>query len=541
VAAYVIPHLINHALGLVSLQAMEAMRQALAVVWQGPPGGWILMAAFLTHFFLSLFALFSRSTLRMPLWEGVQIGLGLLIFPLILVHVIGTAVVGALLNFDPTYEYVITSIWVADPIRGVQQTFMMIIVWGHVCMGLHFWLRLKAWYRKWVPFFFGAAILIPVLAFLGFARVGRQLSEVALDDPDFFKRVYAPLRDHEYMMEDLSALEPNILYIVFALILSVFVARVVRHFYRSRHGVYHLGVPDGRSLNAPVGQTVLETLRFAGVPHAYVCGGRGRCTTCRVHVGEAHTELPAPEDVEKQALTRIEAEPEVRLACQLRPRHDLSIQPLLPPTATAQDANRAGGIQGREQSIAIMFLDIRGSTKLGEEKLPYDVLFILNQFFAEMAAAIAETHGHYAQFTGDGLMAIYGADGTIEDGCRNAIAGAVAMTRRLGELNERLERELKEPLRMGIGINCGDVIVGTMGPPTAQNFSAIGDDVNVTARLESLTKEFGVPLIVSESVASFAGLDMSGYEIHQTPVRGRDEQVCIYAIKDPMSLPLDPS
>jgi adenylate cyclase len=180
-AAFVIPHVINHALGLVYLQVMEAMRQVLAVIWQGPPGGWILLAAFLTHFFLALFALFSRSTLRMPLWEGVQIALGLLIFPLILVHVIGTAVVGELLKFDPTYEYVITSIWVAEPIRGVQQTFMMVIVWGHVCMGLNFWLRLKDWYRKWVPVFVGAAILIPELPSfdIGIIRTQREQSPAA--------------------------------------------------------------------------------------------------------------------------------------------------------------------------------------------------------------------------------------------------------------------------------------------------------------------------------------------------------------------------
>ena len=123
-----------------------------------------------------------------------------------------------------------------------------------------------------------------------------------------------------------------------------------------------------------------------------------------MHVGEAIKELHSPGEVEQKALTRIRAETEVRLACQTRPHKDLSIKPLLPPSATARDANKVGGIQGREQKIAIMFIDIRGSTKLGEEKLPYDVLFVLNQFFAEMAAALAETNGHYAQFTGDGLM-----------------------------------------------------------------------------------------------------------------------------------------
>lgn len=536
VTLYVIPHLINHAVGLVSLEAMEAMRKVLAVIWQGSPGAPILLAAFLLHFFLSLFALYSRSTLRMPVWEGVQIGLGLLIFPLILVHVIGTAVAGQMVGFDPSYKYVISAIWVADPIRGVQQSLMLLIVWGHVSMGLHFWLRLKSWYRRWVPLLYAVAVLIPVMALLGFARVGRQLTVASEADPEFLAKVFAPLVDYGEMMHDLSALEPNIAYIFAVLVASVFVARVIRHFYRNRHGVYHVTIPDGRTLGAPVGQSILETLRVAGVPHASVCGGRGRCTTCRVHVGAEHAKLPMPGEIERRALTRIEAEPEVRLACQTRPRYDLSIKPLLPPNATAQDANRPGGIQGREQKVAVMFLDIRGSTKLGEDKLPYDVLFILNQFFAEMAAALAETTGHYAQFNGDGLMALYGTESPIEVGCKNAVAGAAAMAQRLDELNDRLSQELKEPLRMGIGIHCGDVIVGTMGPPTAQNFSAIGDDVNVTARLEALSKDYGCQLILSAAAADYAGLDMSPHPEHLTEVRGREEPVQIYAVQDPRSL-----
>ena len=85
---------------------------------------------------------------------------------------------------------------------------------------------------------------------------------------------------------------------------------------------------------------------------------------------------------------------------------------------------------------------------------------------------------------------LYGVDGNIENGCRDAIRGAAAMIQRLDDLNTRLTRELREPLRMGIGIHTGTAIVGNMGPPSAQNFSAIGDDVNVTARLESKSKDF---------------------------------------------------
>jgi len=97
------------------------------------PGAALLMGAFLLHFFLSLFSLYSRSTLRMPLWEGTQITLGVLIFPLILVHIVGTQGAGHIIGFRPTYEYVIFTIWVSNPILGLQQSIMLVIVWA-ICV-----------------------------------------------------------------------------------------------------------------------------------------------------------------------------------------------------------------------------------------------------------------------------------------------------------------------------------------------------------------------------------------------------------------------
>jgi len=539
VALYVIPHVINHALGLISFEIMEAMRHSMKAIWGPPVVEPILMLAFLSHFLLSLFALYRRSSLRMPLWETVQIGLGILIFPMILIHVIGTAVAGVIIGFDTGYEYLVSVLWIAKPMRGVQQSLMLLIVWAHLWVGLHFWLRLKAWYQDWFTIIYAFVIVTPILSLLGFARIGRQLEHQAANDPKFLDHVFKPVNDYgAESLNNLLGLEFIGWYVFGGLVISVFVARFIRRLYRNRHGIYRLFLDNNMTLRAPVGQTILETLRVAGVPHAAVYGGRGRCTTCRVHVGEAYHDLPLPEELELKALQRVNAEPEVRLACQTKPRRDLSIRPMLPPTATARDANRPGGIQGREQKVAVMFIDLRGSTKLGEEKLPYDVLFILNQFFAEMSAALEETDGHYAQFSGDGLMALYGLKSDVDQGCQDAVKGAISMVERLAVLNERLAREVKEPLQMGIGIHCGDAIVGTMGPPSAQNFSAIGDDVNVTARLESLTKEYEVPLIISKAAADCAGLDVSDLPQHQADVRGRDGDITIYTVAEPQNIKL---
>src|SRR5207245_10751779 len=112
---------------------------------------------------------------------------------------------------------------------------------------------------------------------------------------------------------------------------AVLLARIARRAWRRRHGVVRIGYADGRSVEVTPGTSVLEASRLAGIPHASVCGGRGRCSTCRIRVrGEVHSMDPPAED-EQLVLRRIGATSNVRLACQLRPRGAVEVTPLLPP------------------------------------------------------------------------------------------------------------------------------------------------------------------------------------------------------------------
>ena len=165
-------------------------------------------------------------------------------------------------------------------------------------------------------------------------------------------------------------------------------------------------------------------------------------------------------------------------------------------------------------------------------QLPYDVLFILNQFFHEMTQALAATNGHYSQFTGDGLMALYGLYAADpKTGPVDAVRGARQMLERLDQLNYRLRGDLREPLRIGIGIHYSEAIVGAMGPPRSQMITAIGDPVNTCARLESLTKEYCCAVIISRQAADAAGLNLAGHELHEAQVKGRREPVQFYALR----------
>jgi|CXWL01.1.fsa_nt_gi adenylate cyclase len=520
IAAYVAGHFLNHALGIVSVEAMDALRRPLSAWWRSLPGTVLLYGSLLTHFALALVSLSRRRTLRMPAWEAAQLALGLAVLPLLAYHVVGTRFAWQLLDREVSYPRVVAAIW-SDPWQIAKQVLLISVVWLHLCFGIHFWLRLKSWYPRLQQQLFAAAVLVPALAIAGFVSAGIN---VMLPPPQPITR------------EDLALLlnTRDAIYWSFGLLLGgTLLWRAAR---KLRRGAYRIHHSSGQAIAAHAGSSLLEAVRDAGVAHASVCGGRARCTTCRVRIAGGLEGLEPPSELEAEALRRISAAPNVRLACQVRPAADIWITPLVPANADPELARRPGGVQGRERQVVAMFVDLRGSTQLGETRLPYDVVFILNQFFAEMSEALRATGGHYAQFAGDGLLALYGLETEIGPACRDALSGAADMHRRMGLLNDRLAHELAAPLRIGIGIHAGVAIVGSMGPPAAPIVSAIGDTINSAARLESLTKQYGCTLLVSLDTLRLAGIAPPDSGVQRVEVRGRAGQLDVLPIEDPASL-----
>jgi adenylate cyclase len=520
IAAYVAGHFLNHALGIVSVEAMDALRRVLSAWWRSLPGTLVLYGSLLTHFALALVSLARRSTLRMPAWEAGQLVLGLCVIPLLAYHVVGTRFAWQLLGREVNYPRIVAALW-SDPWLIAKQVLLIGVVWLHLCFGIHFWLRVKPWFPRVQQYLFAAAVLVPALALAGFVSAGIN---VMLPPPQ-------PITG-----EDLALLlnTRDAIYWTFGTLLA---ATLLLRLARKLHpGVYRIHHSSGQIVAAHAGSSILEAVRDAGLPHASVCGGRARCTTCRVRVAEGLATLAPPAALEADALRRINAAPNVRLACQVRPSADIWITPLVAAHADAALARRPGGVQGRERQVAVMFVDLRDSTQLGETRLPYDVVFILNQFFAEMAEALRATGGHYAQFTGDGLLALYGLETEIGPACRHALAGAADMHRRMGTLNARLAHELTAPLRIGIGIHAGVAIVGSMGPPAAPILSAIGDSINSAARLENLSKQYDCTMVVSVDALRLAGLPVPDVGVRRVEVRGRIQQLEVLPVEDPASL-----
>ena len=544
--SYVFLHFLDHSLGNISFEAMERGALVQEWIWRGPIGTVALYGAFAVHLPLAFWALYIRRDLRMGWLEGLRVALGFLIPLLVLQHALAQRFAYAYFDVHPTYRNVLYLIWVADPqIAGLKQIALFTVAWLHGCIGLYLWLRVKRHFHLVAPFLLVVAVLLPTTALLGVFQGARQVEAAARADPAFL----AALRKTGVAGTPgvVAALWTIALWSwggyagAFALVLM---ARGARVLVERRGGTIRIVYPDGRAVRIPKGLSVLDASRRAGIPHASVCGGRARCSTCRVRVLLGSESLGPPSPVEARVLAPLGGDRAVRLACQLKPTTDISVWPLVPPEITVRDQDRINGTQtGSERFVAILFVDIRASTQLVESRLPYDVVFILNRFFEAVGSAIIAAGGMPNQFIGDGMMAIFGAETGPQEACRQALEAARLIDWHLAEMNRTLVSELLRPIGFGIGIHAGEVIIGTMGYREHAQTTAIGEAVHAASRLQDLTKEFACQLVVSDIVGATAGIPLDEFPSHEIPVRGFSAPLRIRVVGSAGALPRheDPS
>jgi adenylate cyclase len=530
---YVFLHFLNHSLGNLSLEAMERGAVVQEWIWHGPIGTVALYGAFAIHFSLAFWAIYIRRSLRMGWIEALRLLLGLSIPLLVLQHALAVRFAYSYFGIHLTYPHVLANIWIANSYTaGLEQITLFSIAWLHGCIGLHLWLRVKRHYRRVAPFLLTVAVLLPAIALLGVFQGARQVEAMAHADPAFL----AGLRQTGI------GGTPGVGAVLWTIALwswggyagalvLVLVARGARTLIERRGGTVRITYPDGRAVRVPKGLSVLDASRRAGIPHASVCGGRARCSTCRVRVLLGAETLAPPSPAETRVLAPLGADRAVRLACQLKPTADISVWPLLPPEITVRDRDRLNVVEtGAERFVAIVFVDIRSSTQLVESRLPYDVVFILNRFFEAVGSAIIAAGGKPNQFIGDGMMAMFGTETSSAEACRQALEAARLIDWHLAEMNRALANELQQPIGFGIGIHAGEVIIGTMGYREHAQMTAIGEAVHVASRLQELTKEYRCQLVVSEVVGRAAGVSLDAFPGHHVQVRGLSAPLAIRAI-----------
>jgi class 3 adenylate cyclase/CHASE2 domain-containing sensor protein len=160
------------------------------------------------------------------------------------------------------------------------------------------------------------------------------------------------------------------------------------------------------------------------------------------------------------------------------------------------------GVSGQLADVCVLFSDVRDFTTLSENMPPAVVTTVLQRYFDQMVHAVHRYDGTVDKFIGDGMMVLFGAPRKSKDPCGDAVQCALGMMKALDTLNEEFTREGLPTLTIGIGINFGTVTVGNIGSSERHNYSAIGDAVNVAARVEGLTKELGRKILITEAVVS---------------------------------------
>ncbi len=535
---YLVSHFLNHALGNISMDALADGVYYHTVFWQFLPVAIVFYTAALLHAGLGIWALYQRRQFRWRAIEPLQLVLGLSIPALIIAHIAGVRLGQTLFGHEKLYPQVLYAQWVAWPYRILQMYAVLLIAWIHGCIGLYFWLRMRNFYQRAAPFLLAAAALIPTLAMLGLYQAGRS--------------VIADSESAEWRAENLgpqqvgTAAEQKVLDSIvddfligyLGLLGLVLAARGIRAIAERRGGMINLSYGNGRTIRVPRGLSVLEASLRYNVPHASVCGGRARCSTCRIRViGDCST-LPKPSPREAFVLDRVGAsDPSIRLACQLRPESDLSFFQLFMPHAISANAHASHPHRiGQERYLVSMFVDMRGSTRLAEKQLPFDTVFIVNRFLAAVSQAVIECGGQPNQFVGDGQLALFGLAASPQVACRQALRAAAMISANVDELNQFLSHDLREPLRFGIGIHGGEVIIGDIGYRDHMVFTALGDAVNVAARLQDMTKSIGCEAIASEEVRSTAGLADDALPQQEVTIRGRSEPMIVHVISEAKTL-----
>jgi adenylate cyclase len=537
--AYLVSHFVNHALGNVSMDALAAGVYFHTLFWQFLPVAVVFYAASLTHTGLGVWALYERRQFRWKAIEPLQLVLGLSIPALIITHLAGVRLGQTLFGHEKLYPQVFYAYWIVWPYKMWLMFMVLIVAWVHGCIGLYFWLRMKAFFKNAAPYLLAVAVLIPTLAMLGLYQGGRTVvaeSGTAQWKAENLSRQKIGTPAEQGVLDQIT---DYFLIGYLSLIGLALLGRGVRALNERRHGIITLSYGNGRTVRVPKGLSVLEASLRNNVPHASVCGGRARCSTCRIRVIGGCDSLPAPSQREAFVLNRVGAgaDPAIRLACQLRPETDLSFFQIFLPQITAATLRASSPARiGEERYLVSMFVDMRGSTKLAEKRLPFDTVFIVNRFLGAVSQAVIESGGQPNQFVGDGQLALFGLGANPQTACRQALKAAAQIAVHVDELNQFLSHDLREPIRFGIGIHGGEVIIGDIGYRDHMVFTALGDAVNVAARLQDMTKSLSCEVIFSEEVRNTAGLPADALPQHDVDIRGRAEPMIVRAAASAKSL-----
>lgn len=281
-------------------------------------------------------------------------------------------------------------------------------------------------------------------------------------------------------------------------------------------------------------QTILDISLGNDIPHICECKGTARCSTCRVLIVEGLENCLPPSSLERQLSDRKGFPDDIRLACQTRVVGDVTVKRLVKDKLDAKSAisETLGGF-GHEIEGAVLFTDIWNFTTFSENNLPYDVIHALNRLFNVLGNVIDKHNGYVDKYIGDCVMALFGLEeDCAKTTCRNAIEAALEINESLEGVNYYLQQHLGSSFRLGVGVAFGKMVVGELGFKLKRQFTAIGDTINVAARLERETRKVNANLLISDSMA--VHLDCVKYELFNScsfSLKGKNEKVVAHQVR----------
>jgi adenylate cyclase len=283
--------------------------------------------------------------------------------------------------------------------------------------------------------------------------------------------------------------------------------------------------PDGVSVPFDGEANLLGALVGAGVPITHLCGGRARCSTCRVKVGDGLGRLSPRTENESAMARRLDFPAEIRLACQTTAIESVTLRRLVLDTADAEMASQIGrhglrGPVGREVEVAVLFADVVGYTTMAEALPPYDIVHMLNRFFSGAAAAVHATSGRVDNYMGDAILALFGVDHEPQPTVA-AIRAGLGVLDVAADLNHYMERIYGKTFGVRVGVDYGEVVFGLLGDEDTARETAIGDAVNVASRLQAANKDLGTRMLVSQAVHAGCENDVDFGRSFELDLRGK--------------------
>ena len=504
--AYIAGHFINHALGLISISAAEQGLRLATAIWQSAAGTILLYGAAIVHVALALVALYQHRTLRLPILEWLRIGAGLSIPTLLIGHAVDTRLALEVSGHPADYTHVVWALWHSG--REGRQIALLVPGWLHGCLGLNFVLKSRPIYARFGLVFFSIALLLPVLAVLGFFSMLKEVTVLA-QDPSWIATSISQASNSQ--PRSLVYVRDALLILYCASIATVFCLRVLRSYIEERRkSLVSIGYP-GRMVKVPAGWSVLEASRAHHIAHVSLCGGRARCSTCRVHIVAGQDLCPPPAESERRTLERIHAPAGTRLACQLRPQGNIRIIPLV---AAQTRSLRDSADHPAERQFTVMLAEmlLRGN---GHRTLSHDLLYVLNRFGETVGETIRAAGGVPNQFMDHRVMALFEARSGSSEANQQALDAAFALDAALRNLRSQLQQELGCEMNHAIYLHYGAAIAGETGDMLIRTATAIGDAVDVVRQIansgqfsvsSSSTEEPG-RIVASRAVLNLAGQD----------------------------------